>query len=336
MHALLDKLRKTAARELDVLGIGECSLDRVYPLRGRLRDFVGKKGVAERVLPLGGGQVATAMCALRRLGFRTAFVGAIGDDDDGSAVLSGLRDEGVHTREVRVVAGAATRTALLFVDEDGERTVIEHRDAALHLGKDDPPPKTLAAARVVHVDGTYPSAALRAARLARASGGLVSIDLDTPSASMLELLRLSDLTVLPIDFVTALTGETDVERGARRVAEHTSGQVIVTLGSAGCAALFFDASGARLLRQAAYRPPGGIVDTTACGDTFRAALIARLLDRVTAAADALQSPEDELAAALRFASAAASLKCQAPGRQGCPTRPAVDEFLKRLQTEQTS
>lgn len=331
MQAILDKLRVQSPRELDVVGLGECSLDIVYPLRGRLAELVGKKGATRAVQTLGGGQVATALCAVRRLGWRSGFLGAVGDDAAGSAVLAGLRDDDVCTTEALVIGGAATRSALILIDDDGERTVIEHRDAALKLPADYPKAAVLAAARVVHLDGTYLSASLRAARAAREAGAVVSIDLDVPAHETAELLELADLCVLPIDFVKAFTGETELARGAQHIAEKTSGQVIVTLGAAGCVAL---CAGGNLLHQAALRPPGAIVDTTACGDTFRAALIAWLLSRSTTMDDRRRDSLRELKDALRFAAAAAALKCQGPGRSGCPGRAAVDEFLATASQDQ--
>lgn len=333
MRAIFDKLRAQAPRPLDVVGLGECSLDLVYPLRGRLAEIVGRKGAAQAVLTLGGGQVATALCAVRRLGFRSGFLGAVGDDAAGRAVLAGLRDDDVDTTEVVVVQGAATRSALILIDEDGERTVVEHRDAALKLPEDHPKAATLASARVVHLDGTYLSASLRAARAARQAGAVVSIDLDAPADETAELLALADLCVLPIDFVKAFTGEAELARGARRIAEKTSGQVIVTLGAAGCAALCEDGN---MVHQAALRPPGGIVDTTACGDTFRAALIASVLSRAGTMNDGRGDSLHDLKDALRFAGAAAALKCQGRGRSGCPGRAAVDEFLANSRQDQDS
>ena len=59
-----------------------------------------------------------------------------------------------------------------------------------------------------------------------------------------------------------------------------------------------------------------------------AALIVYLLER--AADPATDRQADLLGDALRFASAAAALKCQGRGRRGCPSRLAVTEFLSRL------
>src|SRR5579883_2114229 len=125
MRFLLEKLRAQPPRPIDVVGFGECSLDLVYGLPGRLRELAGGKCRATSFEALGGGQVATALCALRRLGCSTAFLGAIGDDAAGAEVREGLQKEGVATEGLHIVAAALTRSALLLLDADGERTVIE-------------------------------------------------------------------------------------------------------------------------------------------------------------------------------------------------------------------
>lgn len=317
--SLIEKLRTQAPRSVDVIGLGECSLDLIYPLSGRLRDWVGGKGAAKAGLSLSGGQIATAMCALRRLGFRTSFLGAIGDDEAGAAVRKSLAEEGVGIADLQVVMGAATRSALLLVDEDGERTVIEHRDAALAVPNDYVKRSMLEATRVLHVDATFGEAALLAGQLARQSGTLLSLDLDEPNAVAVALLSLADLCVVPKSFAVALTGETEPRRALCKLVAYTQGQLVVTLGADGCLGL--DRGEPRY--QPAFLPPRGVLDTTACGDTFRAALIAALLDCANAGA----TGADPLGDALHFASAAAALKCQGRGRAGCPTRAAVERFL---------
>ena len=327
MREVILKLRDQGARWTGggpaVVGLGECSLDLIYALPGPLSEHVGGKLTATAYEALGGGQVATAMCAAARLGCATAFVGAVGDDSAGRSVLAGLAADGVATSEVVVMAGVSTRSALLLVDPSGERTVIERRDPGLVLPGDYLPAELLRSAQVLHVDATYPEAALCAAELAAAHGLLVSIDVDVPTPAAIELVGLADLCVVPLSFAQLLTGEAEPAQAARQMSEHTPGLVVLTLGAAGSLAVLGEA----LHSQPALVPPGGVVDTTACGDTFRAALIAYLLQLLKDDC-AERAPEHELlAAALRFASAAAALKCQKRGRAGCPTWDAVTTFL---------
>jgi sugar/nucleoside kinase (ribokinase family) len=334
MQGLIEKLREQSPRPFDIVGLGECSIDWVYELPGRLRELAGGKWTAVTFETLGGGQVATALCAAARLGRKTAFLGAVGDDQAGAAVLSGLRGFGVDTTDAVIVAGAATRTALLLVDRDGERTVIERRDPKLRVADGEKAAAAAVSARFLHLDGIYPDMALQVARSAKRHGTLISIDFDAGDAVpprdavAMELLALADLCVVPAGFATALTHKEDLQAAALATSRLTRGQVIVTLGAGGSLAVADE----RLRHQPALSPPAGVRDTTACGDTFRAALIVYLLEYADQDGAAMAPPfgQDLLTLALRFASATAALKCQGRGRTGCPTRSAVAEFLSSL------
>src|SRR6476619_8568959 len=50
-----------------------------------------------------GGQTATAMVALQRLGFKTAYAGRFGSDPDGLLGLETLKEDGVNVNYAEVV-----------------------------------------------------------------------------------------------------------------------------------------------------------------------------------------------------------------------------------------
>lgn len=336
-------LRASRGRPLDVLGIGEISHDLVLqlPPKAALRGPLPDKLSAQALTSLGGGQIATAMVAARRLGLRAGLCGAVGDDAAGRELLAELAAEGVALGGVAQCAQAQTRLALVLVDAHGDRRVIEWRHPQLQPRADEPTAADFQAVRAVHLDGTYPQVSLRAARLAKAAGCLVSLDLDHCLDSRLasatavaaadrgvtaELVALADLCVVSARFPTEFTAEPDPDGAARRLATQTAGFVVVTRGDAGGVAVI----AGELHAFPALRPPV-LLDTTACGDTFHAALLAYLIDQAEhdpAGASGLAEAEAALASsALRFASAAAALKCGALGRRGCPSREQVDRFL---------
>jgi sulfofructose kinase len=311
LDALRQRLRAPSSSLTDVVGVGECSLDEVWILPGETPPSGGKVRARQRET-LGGGQVATALVACARLGLKTAFAGAVGDDPTGTAVLAGLSAEGVDVGPARVVAGGGTRAALLLVDARGERTVIEHVDRRVVVPHDALPAAAIATARVLHLDATHLPTSLAAARLAREHGAIVSLDVDHVVPGLDELIALSDLCITSEAVPAQLTGEADLEQALRRLARLTPGLVGCTLGARGAMAL----DGGHLLMSPAFA--ADVVDTTACGDTFHAAAICAFLDGKSVG---------EL---LRFANAAASLKCRALGRTGCPRKPEIDELLARV------
>lgn len=322
----------TRGRPLDVLGIGECSLDRVVRLAAPLSTLAphttktAGKTSAHTIECLGGGQIATALCAASRLGATTAFLGAIGTDATGQQVLQGLVDDRVDTRFVLRIPSAVTRTALILVEPSGERAVIEHRDALLALRIEDLPVDLLATARAVHLDASFPGAARHAAQLARRHGAIVSLDLDQPTEDALSLLPLADLAIVSLDFARARfpTLSPHAALSALHRAYTPTAVLVATQGPAG--SWICTGAADEITVQPAYVPPASIVDTTACGDTYRAAFLAALLlDSPISAADPPAHPH--LVSIPAFAAAAAALKCLDLGRRGCPTRAQVTSFL---------
>lgn len=333
---LLEKARATAQRPLDVLGIGECSADLVLklPTGVSLSQALPDKLSATGFLQLGGGQIATAMVAAQRLGLRTALSTAVGDDARSAQLLQELAQEGVQLTAVQLCTGLPSRTALLLVDAAGDRRVLEWRDPGLSLPMTRLTPDLIASARVLHVDLTYPQASLHAAALAKQLGTLISVDLDRATPEAAQLLALADLCVVSEEFPRLLTGQPDPEQAARHFAKACGGLPVVTRGAAGCIALLSTTSAMRTAPQhtklvvPALTPPM-LLDTTACGDTFHAALIAALLQTATAESDALADhrAQQQLTTWLHFACAAAALKCRDLGRRGCPTAAEVAAFI---------
>jgi sugar/nucleoside kinase (ribokinase family) len=308
LQTLRKQLETRRGSAWDVVGLGECSVDEVWVLPGPIP--VGGKVRAAHQERLGGGQIATALVACARLGLKVAFAGVVGDDAAGRTVLEGLEQERVDVSQVKVVAGV-TRSALVLVDGAGERTVIEYSDRKVVLQA--AATAEIARARVVHLDATWPAVSLQAARAAREHGVPVSLDLDHVGPGVAELIAHADVCITSEGVPQTLTGESDLEQALRKLQSMTPASLVgCTLGARGAALLADD----HLLMSPAF--PVDVVDTTACGDTFHAAVLRALLD------------EKPVGDVLRFANAAAALKCRALGRRGCPTKAEVDELLARI------
>jgi len=89
----------------------------------------GKKIYVEDVLyTMGGGGNNTAV-AFARLGLSTAFIGAIGQDEEGRKILMALKSEGVRTDFISRVTDQNTGLSLIINSFDGDRTVFSFRGA---------------------------------------------------------------------------------------------------------------------------------------------------------------------------------------------------------------
>jgi sugar/nucleoside kinase (ribokinase family) len=83
----------------------------------------------------GGGTNAAATFA--KQGLKTAFCGAVGQDDLGNTVIGELEKLGVDVSLVKKVKEKRTNISIIFVYPGQENTVFVHRGASDSLGKED-------------------------------------------------------------------------------------------------------------------------------------------------------------------------------------------------------
>lgn len=79
--------------------------------------------------PYFGGGAANAAVSLSRLGYRTAILTKIGNDDRGRNILENLKKEKVSTKLVRVSRELATGFSFVVVTKEGEKIAFTHRGA---------------------------------------------------------------------------------------------------------------------------------------------------------------------------------------------------------------
>jgi sugar/nucleoside kinase (ribokinase family) len=94
-----------------------------------------------------GGSAANVAAAAATLGHRARFLGQVGTDAIGTALIADLADDGVDTSMVR--RGGSTGTIVALVDHLGERTMLTDRRACLDL--DDPDRSWLDGVDTLHV-----------------------------------------------------------------------------------------------------------------------------------------------------------------------------------------
>jgi sugar/nucleoside kinase (ribokinase family) len=292
------------------VGVGECALDHVGTLEGGLPAFAGKVPMADyRQMP--GGQVATALHGVARLGLRAGYLGAVGDDDAAQRVLAPLEAAGVDVSRVKVVAGAATQLALILIDAaSGERTIAWYRDPRLRLEPGDVDPAWIASARALHLDTGHVAAATAAARAAREAGVPVVLDADAHVPGIEALLPSVDFPIVSRSFAEEPSGDVSVSAALEALVRGGARMAVVTLGEEGAVARV----GGRLIRSPGFEVAAR--DTTGAGDAFRAGFLWGLLEG--------RDAEGTLACA----HAVAALNCTGLGAQGgLPDRAALEAFL---------
>ncbi len=277
----------------DVCVVGSANLDLVATVERLPAPGETVPGSSYAEYPGGKGLNQAVACA--RAGASTAFVGAVGSDGAGTALLDVMRDDGIDISGV-VVASAPSGRALIFVSAEGENSIVVVAGANDTVAPATPPPTTVVLAQL-----EVPVATIEHAFRAAKAAGATTVLNPAP------VKPLPDSLLALCDVLTPNEHEVELLGGVDRLRSLGAAAVIVTRGSEG--ADLHTSSGVEHI--AAH--PVVAVDTTGAGDCFSGSLCARL-----AAGDALLN-------AMRYASVAAALSTTVAG--AVPSMPRRADVL---------
>jgi len=299
-----------------VLCVGHAVQDHVYRL-SRL-PVGGSKNRATGFTSVGGGPAATAAVAIARLGGRARLAARVGDDAVADEIERELRGHGVDCAALRRFAGRASSRSAVFIDDAGERMIVNHTDPAMPADPVWLAQVDFAGVDAVLVDVRWPEGAALMLARARAAGLPAVLDADVPLPPGSALPRAAthvafSLPGLRDHLGSAVDAPLDADARAaalQRIARETGAWCAVTMGAEG---VLHGRAGA-IVHSPAFRVTA--VDTLGAGDVWHGAF-----------ALALAEGADETAA-VRAASAAAAIKVTRPGgRAGAPTRAERDALL---------
>lgn len=291
----------------DIIGLGTIVVDHLVVLREHPEADTKNAIIADHLQV--GGPVPTALVMASRFGRRCAFAGAWGNDAFGQMVDDDMQREGIDVRLSCKTPDTRTGFAHVWVCQTTARRTIAYHRSMIEPDIDSISDTQLAATRMVHLDGWPQAASLALARRAKAAGCMVCLDAGTPKPGVEALIEYVDVLNAPARFAEHLTGFGDMGEAAIRLAAMGPGMVTVTRGSGGAAMM----AGKQFIERPAF--PVEAVDTTGAGDVFCGAMIHGVLSD--------WSPDRTL----RFAMAAAAIKCRAVGnRSALPDTNAIEVF----------
>lgn len=300
-------------KEFDVVGFGTNAVD--YLIRVPEYPAFGSKIELDGYTRAAGGEVASTMVGLQRLGMRTVYIGRFGGDDEGEFGLKTLVDAGIDISLTERIRDAKTQIGFILIDaRNGERTVIWQRDSRLAYKESEAPLDAVTSGKILHITPHDTEACIRLARSAKKNGVIVSVDVDNVFDGIDELLPMVDICIASAEFPERLLGIADPKEALHEIKSRFGCPVTgLTLGASGSLVLCNDL----FVETAGYEVPGDCVDTTGAGDAFRAGFLFGLLDGGTI---------DESA---RIANAVAALKCRGLGaRAALPTLEELKIFIK--------
>ncbi|MDZ7600100.1 MAG: PfkB family carbohydrate kinase [Hoeflea sp.] len=263
----------------------------------------------------GGGGAANAAAAIARLGGEAMLASRLGDDQVAGLIVAGLEADGVDCRMVRRFEGRRSSFSSVFIDQAGERQIVNFRDHALPMEAG-----WLEAALPLHFDAAladtrWPDGAEVLMRTARDRGLPGVLDAEAPIREAEAALNLASHVAFSAQGLRDWAGHADLDRALVDIAAETGVFVCVTDGANGVRWRHGDASGF----EAAYEITP--LDTLGAGDIWHGAFALRLGEGA--------APGD----AIRFANAVAAIKCtKTDGRAGYPTRAETETFMNEART----
>jgi 2-dehydro-3-deoxygluconokinase len=318
-------------RGVEFLTLGECLVGLVADAPGPLAEVASfERHVA--------GAEANVAVGVARLAHGSAFIGRVGDDGFGQAILRRLRGEGVDVSAL--VVDPAAPTGLLVRERRllGPAEVLYYRrgSAASRLSREDVERAegVFAAGRWLHLTGITPAlsescrdAVAAALELARAHRLTVSLDLNLrrklwsdqeAAATLRPLVPSSDVVMGGLDEMALVGGsegssEGDPEEAAAAILALGARAAVVKLGAEGALELRAGASAA--VHEPALAVPQR-VDPVGAGDAFAAGYIVASLEGL-AGAPALQLGN----------ACGASVIAVVGDQSGLPTRREVERLV---------
>lgn len=307
--------------QIEVVGFGAMNLDRLYRVERILID--GESPVLESHL-LPGGSAANTIYALAKLGTRTAFVGAVGDDEEGRLLVGDLKSVGVDTSPIKVKKEAPSGGVTGLVDSKGRRSLYVQPGANSLLSDNDVALDVLHHARMLHVSSLIGEAGRclqeriilslpPAVWLSFAPGAIyASLGIET----FAPILKRTHVLFINRHEARLLSGSSSYKQAAAELVRAGCAIVVVTLGKGTQAAYIAHCRGAVAIPARATLAQD-VVDTTGAGDAFVAGFLFGL------------GRGEDYAACGRWGELMASLCItKMGGRAGLPTLPELSRLYR--------
>lgn len=219
-----------------------------------------------------GGKGANQATALSKLGSQVKMIGKVANDTNGEALLKNLTSLGIDTADV-ATDGTSTGLAVIMLDSSGKNRIVVYEGANAQID-----PKTSAESIDKSLDlllvqfETNEEAVISCINKA-IKNNIITV-VDCGPAKNFELEKMQGVTIItPNESETkALTGispenEETILNASRILMQRSKAKyVVLKLGSRGCSIW----NGEELHILPAY--PSKVIDTTAAGDCFTAAM----------------------------------------------------------------
>jgi len=274
----------------------------------------GSKENASHFEEICGGNALNAAIGIVRLGGRASICGPMGDARETTSryIFEQMAREAIDTGHLVHMPGLVTPISAIMIDPSGERTIVTFRDPELWKVTLSPSETLLHDCAAILTESRCAAFCTDLCAEACRRGIPVIVDVDRAMSLREGLLTASTHLIFSSEPLQETAGVADDGAALRKIARLTSSFLAGTRGPRGT--IWLDEQGQL---QETPAVPVHTVDTLGAGDVFHGAFALAITEN------------QELRQALRFASAAAALKCtRFGGAFAAPQRAEVEELLR--------
>jgi sulfofructose kinase len=281
----------------------------------------GSKENATHFDEICGGNALNGAIGIARLGGRASICGPMGDARETSSryIFEKMAEEGIEMQHIVHMPGLVTPISNIMIDPSGERTIVTFRDPELWKVRLPDANTLLEDCDAILTESRCAAFCTELCAEATRRGIPVIVDIDHAISLREGLLTASSHLVFSSEPLQETAGIADDGEALRKISKLTPSFLAGTRGPQGT--IWLDEK-QNLQQTPAF--PVHTVDTLGAGDVFHGAFALAITEK------------QELRAALRFASAAAALKCtRFGGAFAAPQRAELEAFLRDGQTAGT-
>lgn len=290
-----------------------------------------------------GGAPCNVLAMLNKLGYKTTFIGKIGDDIFGRQLKKAVQEVGINTDGL--VTDKIVNTTLAFVHTlpggDREFSFYRNPGADIMLSEADMNEQLISDSRIFHFGSLSmtgeecEAATKKAVGIAKENGLIISFDpnlrenlwdsLDKAKEKIEYGMANCDILKISDNEIQWFTGEQDYDRAVEKLRSRF-GNIRLLLLSLGK-----DGSRAYSGENSAYVPaaPAKTIETTGAGDTFCGAILSKVLEH-----GLREYSHQELSDMLIFANAAAAVITERKGAlRVMPQLTEINDRIRRIRND---
>ena len=301
-----------------VLVVGSLNMDFVVDVEKM--PLPGETVLGKKFTLVPGGKGANQAYAIGKLGSNVSMLGLVGNDEYGKRLKDNLNSVNVNTSSIGTTNDSSTGCAFINVDKTGENsiTVIQGANKLLSEGIIDKNINLIDESDIIVMQLEVPiKTILYISKIAKEKGKIVILD-PAPARNDLpdELFKNVDIIKPNETELQTLTGvkvqnKEDVVNAAKHLIEKGVETVIVTLGGKGSILVTKEKC------KEFHALDVKVIDTTAAGDSFTAALTKYLLENKT------------IEEAIQFGHLVSSIVVTKKGAQtSIPNNDEIENFIK--------